>query len=239
MEVASPRARRRFDSWATYDTTVNGLITSYWNDEASSDATKTESINAAGVTWGDAMASAWTAYDNAAAAASAQQTLDDAQSASDAWHDIHAAYTVKLNADAAAGNAYTQASIDAESSFYTTVVPEWVTYSDAMTDASTAHSVAGNNAYAAAVGRWASAEGGPFSAFTAAIEAAEAAHDNAMVEAYGVRLKELSNPARPAIEELIPTYYDLPENQNIDHLRASFFDLKKQAAAGVDGNLTG
>ncbi len=171
--------------------TVNGLITTYWNDEAASDATKTASINAAGVAWGDSMASAWTAYDNAAAAAAAQQTLDDAQSANDAWHDIHAAYTVKLNADAAAGNTYTQAAIDAESAFYTTVVPEWVTYSDAMTDAGTAHSMAGNNAYAAAVGRWASAEGGPFSAFTAAIEAAEAAHDNAMVEAYGVRFKDI------------------------------------------------
>lgn len=173
------------DSWAAYDTAVNGLITGYWNSEAQSDADETHAINAAYVTWVTDWDAAWVAYGGDVAAADAQQALDDAQSANDAWHDIHAAAVVQFVADADAGNVYSHALAGIDAAYVSTMEAAWVVYADAMTDAGTAQSVAGANAYAAAVGRWASAEGGPYAAYTAAVEVANAVRNAGWMTAYG------------------------------------------------------
>ena len=77
------------DSWAAYDTAVNGFLTAYWNAESQSDSDETHLVNAAYVVWANDTRTAWSDYSNDVADANAAQTLADALSANTAWYDIN------------------------------------------------------------------------------------------------------------------------------------------------------
>lgn len=213
------KANDTVDAWALYDTLVNGYISTYWNDEASSDGTRTESVNAALVIWGDSMSAAWTVYGVSDARASAGQAIADAQAATDAWYLIHSAGVTRYVDDAVAANKLSDDLTTAEATFWTTVTPAWVVYEDAKTTAATAHSVSVRNADARAVSRWAAAEGGAYSAYEAATEAARAARDVADFEWYNVFMKDMHAADAAWVLSVIPAW-SVYSDEVSDHAEA-------------------
>ena len=203
------------DSWAAYDTAVNGFITTYWNDEAQSDSDETHLVNAAYVVWANDTQTAWSDYSNDVADAHAAQTLDDALSANTAWYDINYATANWYMDNADAGNAYDDAVVPFVADYYTTMEAAWVVVAVATTNAAATKTITIADAYAAAVGRWADQMAGTYvgiypgyladmelanAARRTTQELASAAYQNAMYAAGSVWL-ETALPAWVTYED--------------------------------------
>ena len=177
-------------------------------------------VDAAYVVWANATGAAWSAFDNAVAAAGAVQALADAQSANDGWHAINSAAGAESTANSTAGNAYSHAVTALEGAFFGTLDPAWKTFADAVSDASTASTVAGANAYSAAVGRWAGQQGSsPYAAHTAAIEAAKAAKTVTTSAAYNTSAKAQHTAAVGWNASVVPAWVT-KQNEVSDHASA-------------------
>ena len=173
------------DSWAAYDTAVNGFLTTYWDAEAQSDSDEAHLVNAAYVIRANDTQTAWAGYNNDVADALSAQKLADALSANTAWHDINysTANWYMDNADAA--NAYDDAVVPLVADYYSTMEAAWVVLSVASTNASATKTITIADAYAAAVGRWADQMVGTYvgiyAGYTADMQLANAARTTTSV----------------------------------------------------------
>ncbi len=128
---------------------------------------------------------------------------------------------MKFVDDADAWNAYEDAVVPLVGDFVTIMESAWVDYAGKFVDATTTQMIANANGYAAAVGRWAAAEGSANAGYTADVELAKAVRSGTIALASAAFYKAMHAADAVWVTTVLPaweTYADETSDHAADRV---------------------